>query len=90
MGVPGWVYNVMAGVTHISCNVSLVQLETVNLTSDWSFEIIVLIYPLLPFQAGSSAIKLLEREVDILKRVQHEHIIHLEEVYETSKVVLCC
>lgn len=30
--------------------------------------------------------KLLEREVSILKRVNHEHIIHLEEVFETPKV----
>ncbi|XP_066487545.1 serine/threonine-protein kinase 33 isoform X2 [Tiliqua scincoides] len=36
-------------------------------------------------KAGSSAIKLLEREVNILKRVNHEHIIHLEEVFETPK-----
>ncbi|NXA34387.1 STK33 kinase, partial [Eudromia elegans] len=36
-------------------------------------------------KAGSSAMKLLEREVNILKRVNHEHIIHLEEVYETPK-----
>ncbi|KAF7245440.1 Serine/threonine-protein kinase 33, partial [Varanus komodoensis] len=35
--------------------------------------------------AGSSAVKLLEREVSILKRVNHEHIIHLEEVFETPK-----
>ncbi|XP_064628533.1 serine/threonine-protein kinase 33-like isoform X2 [Lineus longissimus] len=35
----------------------------------------------------SSAFKLLEREVAILKRVKHEHIIHLEEVYETSKKI---
>uniref|UniRef100_A0A8D2L6B4 Serine/threonine kinase 33 n=1 Tax=Varanus komodoensis TaxID=61221 RepID=A0A8D2L6B4_VARKO len=37
------------------------------------------------FKAGSSAVKLLEREVSILKRVNHEHIIHLEEVFETPK-----
>ncbi|MEE6498680.1 hypothetical protein FKM82_003204 [Ascaphus truei] len=37
-------------------------------------------------KAGSSAVKLLEREVTILKRVNHEHIIHLEEVFETPKV----
>ncbi|XP_071988098.1 serine/threonine-protein kinase 33 isoform X1 [Engystomops pustulosus] len=38
-------------------------------------------------KAGSSAVKLLEREVSILKRVNHDHIIHLEEVYETPKRV---
>lgn len=36
-------------------------------------------------KAGSSAVKLLEREVNILKQVNHEHIIHLEEVFETPK-----
>ncbi|XP_073460076.1 serine/threonine-protein kinase 33 [Aquarana catesbeiana] len=36
-------------------------------------------------KAGSSTVKLLEREVSILKRVNHEHIIHLEEVFETPK-----
>ncbi|KAL1007385.1 hypothetical protein UPYG_G00086070 [Umbra pygmaea] len=36
-------------------------------------------------KAGSSGIKLLEREVSILKRVIHPHIIHLEEVFETQK-----
>ncbi|XP_063800114.1 serine/threonine-protein kinase 33 isoform X2 [Pseudophryne corroboree] len=36
-------------------------------------------------KAGSSAVKLLEREVSILKRVNHDHIIHLEEVFETPK-----
>ncbi|KAM4617122.1 serine/threonine-protein kinase 33 isoform 2-T3 [Discoglossus pictus] len=36
-------------------------------------------------KAGSSAVKLLEREVTILKSVNHEHIIHLEEVFETPK-----
>uniref|UniRef100_UPI00398E3F8E serine/threonine-protein kinase 33 isoform X2 n=1 Tax=Pristiophorus japonicus TaxID=55135 RepID=UPI00398E3F8E len=38
-------------------------------------------------KAGSSAVKLLEREVSILKQVDHEHIIHLEEVFETPKRV---
>ncbi|XP_011377876.1 serine/threonine-protein kinase 33 isoform X1 [Pteropus vampyrus] len=36
-------------------------------------------------KAGSSALKLLEREVSILKCVKHEHIIHLEQVFETPK-----
>lgn len=36
-------------------------------------------------KAGSSAVKLLEREVSILKRVDHEHIIHLDQVFETSR-----
>ncbi|XP_015419219.1 PREDICTED: serine/threonine-protein kinase 33 isoform X2 [Myotis davidii] len=36
-------------------------------------------------QAGSSAVKLLEQEVNILKSVKHEHIIHLEQVFETPK-----
>ncbi|KAG8507228.1 Serine/threonine-protein kinase 33 [Galemys pyrenaicus] len=36
-------------------------------------------------KAGRSAVKLLEREVSILKCVKHEHIIHLEQVFETPK-----
>lgn len=36
-------------------------------------------------KAGSSALKLLEREVAILKRVTHKNIIQLYEVFETSK-----
>ncbi|EDO40703.1 predicted protein [Nematostella vectensis] len=36
-------------------------------------------------KAGSSAVKLLEREVMIMKKIYHEHLIHLEEIYETSK-----
>ncbi|KAK3748438.1 hypothetical protein QZH41_017310, partial [Actinostola sp. cb2023] len=36
-------------------------------------------------KAGSSAVKLLEREVLIMKRIEHDHLIHLEELYETSK-----
>ncbi|RXM34464.1 Serine/threonine-protein kinase 33 [Acipenser ruthenus] len=40
-------------------------------------------------KAGSSAVKLLEREVSILKRVNQEHIIHLEEVFETPKPANC-
>ncbi|XP_047373573.1 serine/threonine-protein kinase 33 isoform X2 [Sciurus carolinensis] len=36
-------------------------------------------------EAGSSAVKLLEREVNILKSVNHKHIIHLEQVFETPK-----
>ncbi|KAL7866343.1 hypothetical protein AOLI_G00141570 [Acnodon oligacanthus] len=36
-------------------------------------------------KAGRSGVKLLEREVNILKRVNHAHIIHLEEVFETPK-----
>lgn len=40
------------------------------------------------FKAGSSAVKLLEQEVNILKSVKHEHIIHLEQVFETPKVML--
>ncbi|XP_048887275.1 serine/threonine-protein kinase 33 isoform X1 [Brienomyrus brachyistius] len=36
-------------------------------------------------KAGSSGVMLLEREVSILKRVNHTHVIHLEEVFETPK-----
>ncbi|XP_048466449.1 serine/threonine-protein kinase 33-like [Rhincodon typus] len=38
-------------------------------------------------KAGSHAVKMLEREIAILKMVDHEHIIKLEEVYETTKKV---
>ncbi|XP_072326982.1 serine/threonine-protein kinase 33-like [Scyliorhinus torazame] len=38
-------------------------------------------------KAGSQAVKMLEREIAILKMVNHEHIIKLEEVYETTKKV---
>ena len=43
-------------------------------------------YCLFLTQPGSSAIQLLEREVEVLKRVNHPHIIQLEEVFETAKV----
>ncbi|KAM3877031.1 serine/threonine-protein kinase 33 [Diretmus argenteus] len=36
-------------------------------------------------KAGSSKVNLLEREVSILKQVNHAHIIHLKEVFETPK-----
>ncbi|XP_078582354.1 serine/threonine-protein kinase 33-like isoform X2 [Branchiostoma floridae x Branchiostoma japonicum] len=36
-------------------------------------------------KAGSSAVKLLEREVAILKKVNHPNLIHLEEVFETPR-----
>lgn len=36
-------------------------------------------------KAGTSAVKLLEREVLIMKKINHEHLVHLEEIYETSK-----
>ncbi|KAK7106865.1 serine/threonine-protein kinase 33-like [Littorina saxatilis] len=36
-------------------------------------------------KAGSSAIKLVEREVAILKSVNHPHVIHLNEVIESPK-----
>ncbi|XP_051889953.1 serine/threonine-protein kinase 33-like [Pristis pectinata] len=38
-------------------------------------------------KAGSYAVKMLEREIAILKMVNHEHVIKLEEVYETTKKV---
>ena len=37
-------------------------------------------------QLGVTGHKMLEREVAILKRVQHPHIVALEEVFETSEV----
>jgi serine/threonine kinase 33 len=55
--------------------------EAVELSSSvkWAVKIIT------KEKAGSSAMELLEREVLILKRVDHAHIIRLEEVFETSK-----
>ena len=38
-------------------------------------------------KAGSGRIKLLEQEVTLLKEVQHENIIELFAVYETSGVL---
>lgn len=37
-------------------------------------------------QPGSVSIQLLEREVEVLKRVNHPSIIQVEAVYETGKV----
>ena len=37
-------------------------------------------------KAGSSAVKLLEREVNIMKMIDHEHVVCLNEVYETPTV----
>ncbi|XP_042273244.1 serine/threonine-protein kinase 33 [Thunnus albacares] len=36
--------------------------------------------------AGSSKVKLLEQELKILRQVNHAHIIHLKESYETAKM----
>lgn len=47
-----------------------------------------LLTPCVPMQRGSSRARHLEREVDILKRVNHKNIIHLEEVLETPEVRL--
>lgn len=37
-------------------------------------------------QPGSMSIQLLEREVEVLNRIHHPHLIQLIEVYETQKV----
>ncbi|XP_050752977.1 serine/threonine-protein kinase 33 [Gymnogyps californianus] len=39
-------------------------------------------------KGGSSAMKLLEQEASILKTVNHDHVIHLEEMFETPKMYL--
>ncbi|XP_029318421.1 serine/threonine-protein kinase 33 [Cottoperca gobio] len=36
--------------------------------------------------AGSSTAKMLWQEINILKQVNHAHIIHLQEVYHTAKI----
>ena len=47
-------------------------------------------YRYILFQLGVTGHKMLEREVAILKRVQHPHIVALEEVFETSEVSAHC
>ncbi|XP_023261309.1 serine/threonine-protein kinase 33 [Seriola lalandi dorsalis] len=37
--------------------------------------------------AGSSKVEMLEHEIDILKQVNHDNIIHLKEVYETPRMM---
>lgn len=43
-------------------------------------------FDFLSLQAGSSKVKMLGHEINILKQVNHAHIIHLQEVYDTAKV----
>lgn len=45
-----------------------------------------LCFDFLSFQAGSSKAEMLELEINILKQVNHAHIIRLQEVYHTTKV----
>lgn len=37
-------------------------------------------------QPGSTSIQMLTREVEVLKRLDHPHIIKLEEILETPQV----
>uniref|UniRef100_A0A4W6DMP6 Serine/threonine kinase 33 n=1 Tax=Lates calcarifer TaxID=8187 RepID=A0A4W6DMP6_LATCA len=37
--------------------------------------------------AGSSKVKMLAHEIEILKQMNHAHIIHLQEVYETPRMI---
>ncbi|KAG7483047.1 serine serine/threonine-protein kinase 33 isoform X1 [Solea senegalensis] len=37
--------------------------------------------------AGSSKVKMLEQEINILKQVTHAHIVHLKEVYATPRMM---
>ena len=41
---------------------------------------------MLDIQAGSYAVKMLEREVNIMKMIDHQHVVCLNEVYETPTV----
>ena len=41
---------------------------------------------ILKGQAGSSGARMLEFEIAILKRVSHDFIVNLKEVFETPKV----
>lgn len=43
-------------------------------------------FDFLLLQAGSSKVKMLGHELNILKQVNHDCIIHLKEVYDTAKV----
>lgn len=45
-----------------------------------------LLFDFLSLQAGSSKVKMLGHEINILRQVNHAHIIHLQEVYDTAKV----
>ena len=49
--------------------------------------VVLSIFTIISFQAGSGRIKLLEQEVSLLKEVQHENIIELFSVYETGSVL---
>lgn len=43
-------------------------------------------FAFLLLQAGSSKVKMLEQEINILKQVNHDCIIQLKEVYNTANV----
>ena len=66
----------LSSATKLKCTSLQAPLKIVS--SIWQLQFL--------FQAGTSAVKLLEREVLIMKKIDHEHLIHLEEIYETSKV----
>lgn len=43
-------------------------------------------FDFLSIQAGSARARMLGHEINILKQVNHDCIIHLKEVYDTTKV----
>ena len=45
--------------------------------------------PLFHLQPGSTSIQMLTREVEVLKRLDHPHIIKLEDILETPQVHTC-
>ena len=45
---------------------------------------------LLTCQAGTAGARMVEFEIAILKRVAHEYIISLKEIFESSKVCRTC
>uniref|UniRef100_T1IGW5 Protein kinase domain-containing protein n=1 Tax=Strigamia maritima TaxID=126957 RepID=T1IGW5_STRMM len=60
---------------------TVVKAEEINSSKPWAIKTVY------KDQAGKHSVKLLEREIAILKMVQHPHIIYLHEVFETPEKV---
>lgn len=75
----------MANYTLSELEVQL-GLKVVPLVLSVYCKIILSAMTIIHFQSWGYKIKLLQREVSILKRVNHEHIINLRAVFETSQV----
>ena len=80
-GTFGIVYKGKHSSTGDEVAIKIINREKVSpLLKSVYFEIVLL------RQAGSANIKLLEREIGILKSVSHDNVIELKEVYETQNV----